>query len=256
MIGYVNLSDIASNKFQKRVGFSYYYLCFGPFYLLFRLKISGFILLLVYYLLLPIPGIKELSDLISNQAWNSTLIDILTKSLDFFRAGWNQLSTYLGIILVIIIHIFYAYNADNWILKKKIKKYSWYPVSQQDARKLIYYHICKSDIKLANEVLSEDELKKMALANWEQKNITFTSMIPKSAIDSQKSKSSQGRIKRLYSTNTGDITKPYVENLSTQQVQLIKLQHEENLRLYKEKKISKAEYELLEDRLYKNKNIK
>lgn len=251
MIDKVNLSDIASNKITKRVGFSFGYFFIGPLYLIVRLRIiEGILLLILYYFLLPIPGIEEFCNFMHQSNWNNVLVDILTSFLMFFRSGWDKLQPYICILFVILIHLFLSFNVDNFLLKKKIRKKNLHPLSELDARKLIYYRICKSDVKLYEDIISNDEFNKIAINNWNEKNMSYTMMINKNDIEKAKSTTKLGKSKRIY-TSTTDLSTQYIKKENTLEDQNIKQMHERNVSLYKEKKISKEEFEILEDRLHK-----
>ena len=83
-----------------------------------------------------------------------------------------------------------------------------------------------------------------------KKNLDFTTMF--SNKDLKKNSKTANR-KKLMRTNTQDITRPYKSKTITNEQAVISSQHEENLRLLKSGLISKEEFEILEDRLYKNK---
>lgn len=244
MIHKVNLVDIANNIIEKKVGFSFYYLFLGPFYLLFRLRFEGLILLILYYFLLPIPGLVELSNyLVSNSFFNNDFLKWLNDFILFFRSGWDHLQPYVCIILILIIHLMFAMSIDNLLLKENIKKKNWFPYSEEDARLLIYYHVVDYKVRLFKEVKSHQEVIKNASDNWEEKNYSFTSFINKDDINKNKKR------RRLFSTNTSDLSKPYEKKLTTSEQNIIKKQHEDNLRLLTEKKITKEEFDILEERL-------
>lgn len=252
MIEHVQLCDIGSNKFTKRVGFSFGYLFLGPFYLIGRLRYEGIILLIIYYLMLPIPGIVEFCNYMSTSNWNKDLVNILTSILMFFRSGWDKFQPYICIIVIIILHIYLSFKVDNFILKNQIKKKNYHPVSEADARKLIYYGISKYDVKLYQEIISKDEFNKMVENNWNEKNLTYTMMLNKNDIQQAQNKNKRlARKKRIYSTSTGDLSIKYKEKTKTKENIDIDQIHQRNLELYKNKKISKAEYEILEEKLYK-----
>ena len=246
---YVNLADVASNRFKKRVGFSFGYLVLGPIYALARLRYEGLIFLLIYYYMLPIPGLSELGELLSNK-FNNAFIDGLNSVLLFFRSGWDSFAPYLGIILVIILHVWISTWFDNYLLKKKIIKKKYYPISENDARILLYYKVVKPDVLLADEYYKKEHFQQEAAEIWEKKNLDFTTMF--SNKDLKKNSKTANR-KKLMRTNTQDITRPYKSKTITNEQAVISSQHEENLRLLKSGLISKEEFEILEDRLYKNK---
>jgi len=241
----VFLVDIANNKILKKVGFSYLYLFLGPFYLLVRFIPLGLPLLILYYFLLPIPGIVELCSFLTSLNLNNGFINFIINFLMFFRSSWTSLQPYICILFVICIHISLSFRIDNFLLKREIKRKNLSPLTQKDAYILIYYKVCKYDVKLANQLNENQFVIDKAKEDWEKQNFNYNAMLNQSDIKRKKS--------RLFktNTNTSDVSKPY-EKKSTTEQNLINKQHLNNLKLYQEHKITKQEYELLEDRLYKN----
>ncbi len=249
MIDHVVFSDIASNKITKRVGFSFGYLFFGPLYLIARLRFEGILLLILYYFLLPLPGIEEFCEFMKVSNWNEVLVNVLTSFLMFFRSGWDKLQPYICILFILLLHIYLSINVDNYLLKRVIKKKNLHPLTELDARKLIHYNIVGVNVKLYEDIISKDEFNKIVENNWKEKNMSYTMMINKEDID--KSKNNKGRKKKVYTTSTTDLSIQYVKKDKTLDNQEIKQLHERNVLLYKEKKITKEEFEILEDRLKK-----
>ncbi len=250
MIDHVQFSDMGSNKITKRVGFSFGYLFLGPFYLIGRLRFEGLILLVIYYLMLPIPGIIEFCDYMASSNWNKDVVNVLTSILMFFRSGWDKLQPYICILMIVILHIYLSFKVDNFILRVEIKKKNYHPISETDARKLIYYGICKYDVKLYKDIVSSDQFNQMVENDWKNKNLNYTMMIDKNEINKQSnSKNRHSRKKRLYTTSTTDLSIPYQKKENTNDKLEKEKIHQRNLELYKNKKITRREYEILEEKI-------
>lgn len=147
----VIVSDVLGNKKKKYVGFSWLYMFFGPFYLLCRGKVLSFLLLaIMYYYFLPIPGMQYLADLINKINFiQPNAFVYINKLLLLFRRSWSQPYNYIGIITVVLIHFAIAFNCEGIMLKKYMRKKMLFPLTEEDARKLIYYKSAKFDVKLA-----------------------------------------------------------------------------------------------------------
>ena len=147
----VIVSDVLGNKKKKHVGFSWLYMFFGPFYLLCRGKVLSFLLLVImYYYFLPIPGMQYLADLINKINFiQPNAFVYINKLLLLFRRPWSQPYNYIGIITVVLIHFAISFNCEGIMLKKYMRKKMLFPLTEEDARKLIYYKSAKFDVKLA-----------------------------------------------------------------------------------------------------------
>ena len=242
MRDYVYLEDLALNKIKRRIGFSYFYFFFGPFYLIFKKFGLGLFLVFVYYFLLPIPGLVELAKIINKSFDNSFTSDLL-KIIEFIRPNYLNLSFYLLIILCFILHMFLSFKIDNFLLKIQFRKRRLAPISTQDLNKLLYYKACPISQKLASDVFINNDLQKRANKIWDEQNFELTEMF-KPANNSKKTTTL-----KKYNTDTSDLSKPYKEIKKTDEIKLLNKQHEDNLKLYKDKKITREEFEILEERL-------
>ncbi len=143
----VNLADRQGTVKQKKIGFSFLFFIFGPFYLIAKARIIFAIFLFaIYYYFLPIRGMYRISNFILKtlNIENATFIkDFLT----FFR---NDNAKYIGIAIIIILHIIISIFIEAFLLRKQIKKKKLLPVTEDDARILISYHICNTKIELAS----------------------------------------------------------------------------------------------------------
>ena len=243
----VELSDFSSNRQKRFIGISYGYLFAGPFYLLVRLRIVLALFLLVFYFyLLLIPFMEYVEKLFLYIPFDANGKKILHDVLFFFRTGFDQLNVYVGILSVVLIHIFFTLKIDNFILKRIIAKKKLAPYSKEDAEKLIYYHVAKPGVKLVSELLSIVEKNSQAEQIWEEKNLSYTTMLSKTEIMNQ-AKPRKKKVKNLQgiSTSTSEVVNAQLENTGNQ----YKLS--QYRRLYSEGKISAEEFELLEKNLNK-----
>lgn len=182
----VNLIDLASNKVQKRVGFSYAYFFLGPLYLLIRLKWQGLLMILLYYFLLPIPGIPAFFRWMLSIGVDQQVIYNLEGIMLFFKQDWNSFNNYLGIFLFLIIHIYMSIRADKWLLKLSIKKKKLSPEYESDARVLIYYQIIPYNALLAKDAYTKRHLHEEAEKIWENQNIEYTTSFSQKEIQDAK----------------------------------------------------------------------
>lgn len=226
----VNLADRAGNKVVRRVGFSFGYLFLGPIYLLVRLRWEGLLLLIAYYYFLPIPGMDYLVNALNNTNMDPTFLKYLTDSLMYFRLGFDQPRVYFSIALVVIFHVFFSVICDNWILGKRIRRKGLAPVSEDDGRILIYAHSVKPDVLLAKEVSEKEHLFEQAERVWEDKNLSYTTMLSRSEME---------RIQ-------DEVSKP--KNAKPDQDEKRKQRHIDNATLLAKGAISREEYDILEKR--------
>lgn len=152
----VNLADKQGNVKQKRIGFSFGYFFFGPFYLFARARIIlGIFILGLYYYLLPLRGMNTISNFIL-QLLNLQEYPIIKTIFMFFRDDYTK---YIGITLTIAIHIFVSIFIESYLLKKLIKKKKLLPVTEDDARILISYHVCNTKIELASSRIQNEKIQ-------------------------------------------------------------------------------------------------
>ena len=182
----VILADLAGNRIRKHVGYSLFYTFFGPLYMLFNLRFEFILVLILYYWILPIPGLTELGNAIVNTGWDPRFISFLNGIFLFFRQGWTSFSTYFGLILFVILHISLSFKADNYILKHKIRKKKLSPYLEDDARKLIYYHIAPKDVLIYSDMAQKEHLHDQAEKIWEDNNLSYTMMLSKRELDKSK----------------------------------------------------------------------
>ena len=139
----VNLSDTHGDIKQKQ----------GPLYLMVKLRfISCLFLLIIYYYLLPIPGMEIIKNFILQFTPNSYQ-EIITRFLMFFR---NDYARYVGIIIVVFFQIFASFFMEGLLLRKSIKKRKYLPVNEDDARLLISIHACSRKVPLASSRIKDN----------------------------------------------------------------------------------------------------
>lgn len=157
----VNLSNRLGEIKQKHVGYSFLFCLFGPFYLFAKARIfSGLFLLIIYYYLLPIPGIFEFSTFITKNL-PPEYGDIISRFLVFFRGEYSQ---FVGIAIVIFFQIIVSFFVEGLLLRRSIRKKKFLPVTEDDARLLISIHACSRKVSLAssrneNETYLNDSIK-------------------------------------------------------------------------------------------------
>lgn len=179
----VCLVDHGMNKVYKHIGFSFGYLFLGPFYLLCRLDFWGLLLIIVYAWLLPIWGMEELLNYFTSLGASGNFYDGIKAVLLFFHTPLAYTpNPYIGIILCLILHLTLSFKADNRFLKRTMKRKSLYPFLEEDARILIYYRVAKKDVALAADVARAEHRFDQAEQVWEDKNLTFTTMLTRADI--------------------------------------------------------------------------
>lgn len=142
----VNLSNEKGQVKRKYVGYSFLFLFFGPFYLMSKLRfISGILLLLLYYYLLPLPGMEMFVNIITTNM-SLSVTNILSRILLFFRTEYAR---FAGIGIVILLQLFLSIFMEGLLLRKQIKKQNILPITEEDARLLISVFACNRKIKLA-----------------------------------------------------------------------------------------------------------
>jgi hypothetical protein len=227
----VRLADLAGNSLTKRVGFSYWYLFFGPFYLLARLRWEGLPLIILYGWLLPIRGMGRIVNWIQTWNLNAQVFNVIKSIFMFSRTPLNQLPFWVGIGVVAVFHLFFSFRCDNWLLKKKIAKKGLSPVSEEDARLLIHAHCVKPDVLLAREKAEKEHLHEQAEKVWEDKNLSYTTMLSRREMDA---------------TETGKKEQLSEKEKKDQEIQA---KHANNAALLAKGVITKEEYEILEKRI-------
>lgn len=140
-------------KVKKRyVGYSFLFLIFGPFYLIARFRLfSGIFLLMIYYYLLPIPGMDFIYQIIVDLSF-STINESIYEFLMFFR---GDMTKFIGIGVVILFQFIVAFFLEGPLLKRYIKRKKLLPVTEDDARLLIYVHAANRKILLAGSTYSQ-----------------------------------------------------------------------------------------------------
>ena len=148
----VNLADKRGNVKQKHVGYSFAFLFLGPFYLFAKVHIfSGLFLTILYYYLLPLPGMDSFIFLFKN-IMNNEQIELLSRFLLFFRGEYPQ---YVGIAIVIIIQFTISFFIEGLLLKRDIRSKKFLPVTEKDARILIYIHACNYKVDLVTDIIEK-----------------------------------------------------------------------------------------------------
>lgn len=123
-----------------------------------------------------------------------------------------------------------SFTTDNWLLKKKIAKKGWAPVSEDDARELIYIQAVKPNVLLAKEKAEKEHLHEQAEKIWEDNNLSYTMMLTR---------------KQLGLDDTSSASSPAPGGLSSADLEA---RHNSNASLLARGVISKEEYEILEKR--------
>ncbi len=165
----VQLADRLGNTKKKRLGFSWPYFFFGPFYSLFRLRIiSAIILGLLYYYLLPIPGMEFFVKYFNMIPLPSEILNYGTKILMGFRKPRYMI---FGITFFALIHVYFTIFIEGFMLKRYLRRKELLPLNESDARLLISYRVVKVSINLASSfsIKSLDSYQ-IAEKNWYQQN--------------------------------------------------------------------------------------
>ena len=178
----VNLVERESNKLQKRVGFSFWYFFLGPIYLLVRLRWEAFLFILLYYYLLPVPGLDLFIKYLLSRGVNPQFIYNIEGFALFFKHDWMSFNNYLGVILFAILHIAMSFRCDNWLLSKKIKKRELFPERETDARILIYYRVIPYNALLGKDAFDKSDRHNQVEKIWEDKNIEYTRSVSQKEI--------------------------------------------------------------------------
>lgn len=208
----VHLADKEGNIKQRYVGFSFAFLFFGPFYLFANIRIlSGILLSILYYYLLPIPGMNEIATLIG-VPFPETIADLIARFLLFFRGTYTQ---FIGIALVVIIQICLSCVMEGRLIRKYIRK-KYLPITEDDARLLISIHACNRKVPLAgySATSSTDAAdSERIILQQVQKDVPYIlNDETKSAVEKFKESSKKRKIEELNDIyKTGQLTREEYE---------------------------------------------
>ena len=168
----VQLADRLGNIQTKKVGFSILHFFFGPIHSIF----SGYIFtalfeLIMYFLLLPIPGMIFILSLIEQIPFiTPEVFQWISIVLMFFR---SLPVAAFGILIVLVVHILISSRIGCRKLKRYMKRKQVRPLEEKDARLLIKYRVCDINIGLAESFdIRETTKYKSAEENWYEKNQT------------------------------------------------------------------------------------
>lgn len=124
---FINFIDLNKKKRKIYSGFSLGFFLLGPIYLLIRKRfIIGSLLCILYYWLLPFPGLDSLVSLLSISGAFANIIL-------YFRSG---LPIFLGIGIILFPHIYFLMRIEAHIMKRTIDKIGLLPATSEDANKL------------------------------------------------------------------------------------------------------------------------
>lgn len=132
------------------------------------------------------------------------------------------------IVIAVCFRILFSFVCDNWLLGKRIRKKGLAPLSEDDGRMLIYVHAVKPDVLLAKEVNEREHLFEQAERVWEDKNLSYTTML---------SRSEMARIQE-------EANRPSKGDPKEDE----RKRHLDNAKLFQKGVISKEEYDILEKR--------
>lgn len=168
----VQLADRLGNIQTKKVGFSILHFFFGPFHSIF----SGYIFtalfeLIMYFLLLPIPGMIFILSLIEQIPFiTPEVFQWISIVLMFFR---SLPVAVFGILIVALVHILISSRIGCRKLRRYMKRKQLRPLEEKDARILIRYRVCDINIGLAESFdIRGTTNYKSAEENWYEKNQT------------------------------------------------------------------------------------
>ncbi len=165
----IQVSDRLNNVKEKKIGFSWRYLIFGPFYLLFRLRIFSFLILIcLYYYFTPLPGMEYIVKTINYIPLPAEIINLATKLLMLFRRKYYFV---FGTAFIVILHLFFTFYVEGFMLKRILKRKELLPVTEADARMLIKYHVVNQNVKLAASFsIRNMNSYQIAEKSWYQQN--------------------------------------------------------------------------------------
>lgn len=169
----VALADRLGNVKKIRVGFSFFHLFTGPIYCLVHLKIFTLLFeaIAIFYLL-PIPGMNFLTDILTKYNFMpEKMLYYVNKVLMLFRLNQGNYYFVFGILIFILLHFHISIVIRNHQCKRIMNKKQLLPLEEEDARKLIYYHIAKPDVSLAEAFdIRQSNTYKSAEENWYENN--------------------------------------------------------------------------------------
>lgn len=158
----VHLADKKGNTKTKNIGFSWKFFFLGPFYLLVHLKIfSAILLFLLYFYLLPIPGMNLIGEFVLNN-FNENISDAVYMSLLLFR---TIPFIFIGIILSLGLHLYLSFNIEGVLIKRLLKNNKYLPITENDARLLISCGAVKHTIPLAGDKIFSVEEDNQLIKN-------------------------------------------------------------------------------------------
>ncbi|MCH5171951.1 MAG: hypothetical protein J1F31_03925 [Erysipelotrichales bacterium] len=164
----VRLVDGNKKVHKFPMGFSFFYLFFGPFYTLIRGKIIYSIVVILYYLLL-IPKDIFVS-IIKNIIIDENVINVLA-----YPHLKIDLITYIFIIL--IPHVIICIYIDNYFIKNAVNKKNMLPASDLDLERLTKISKKYKDLPIDSSYIEGLVIvktdKKEKLSN---RNVTVTSI--------------------------------------------------------------------------------
>lgn len=147
------LSNQKGDIKTKYCGYSFWYLIFGPLYLIVKLRfVLAIFILIIYYYFLPIPGMDFISSHISN-LFSGQAKEAVIKFLMFFRQDYIRWG---GVAITIFLQIYFAFSIEGYLVKKFIKKKKYLPITERDARILIKAHAANESILLCDEAFSQN----------------------------------------------------------------------------------------------------
>ena len=160
----IHLSDRLGHVSSKKLGFSWLHFVFGPFYCFYKLHfILGLLEALFVYYMTPIPGMKELLDLI-NMPDNVAKYFLVFK--DIKEPNWI-----ISLLILIVVHVLVSAYISGYFLKREMKKKQLRPIEEKDARLLIKYHVTNTNVALAESFdLRQSNSFKSAEEQWYESN--------------------------------------------------------------------------------------
>ena len=150
----VHLADKKGHTKTKDIGFSWKFFFLGPFYMIFNLKIfSALLLSLLYFYFLPIPGMDLIADFVLNN-FNESIANTAYTALLLFRTTPYM---YFGIILSLGFHLYVSFTIESSLIKRLLKDNKYLPITENDARLLIYCGAVKHNVPLAGDKIFSSE---------------------------------------------------------------------------------------------------
>lgn len=158
----VHLADKKGHTKTKNIGFSWKFFFLGPLYLFIHLKIfTALILTLLYFYLLPIPGMNLIGEFVLNN-FNEDIAEAVYVSLLLFRTTPFM---YIGIILSLWLHIYLSFKIEGVLIKRLLKNNKYLPITENDARLLISCGAVKHNIPLAGDKIFSTEEENQLIKN-------------------------------------------------------------------------------------------